>query len=374
MNKFLLEARKWLTLKEPLCIVLGNDSCDLDSACCALCLAFFYNKHRQSIADLVRVETPIIPVLNTSRTNLPLKTEVTYFLRKNDILQENVICSDEVPTSVLDASKFILVDHHVSPFNKQTIQVIDHRPFYSGSNLPTDCRLNIQEVGSCATLVADLIFKSNVDTKSDDLLETLKMLYAPIVLDTVNFSKDADKAKPLDKSISDKLESILDIDEESRVHLFNELVEARADVSSLDSLQILSKDMKIFSNFDGTRVIAIPGFPISSIAYTQMLNAKENLLKFADTHGCDVIVLMGMKVVNGIVSRDLGVVNIKDLRLFDKIIERIADENSMLSLVPNENNNFLNGKFYDQKNVKASRKQILPMVKKVLDEFYGNGP
>ncbi|KAG4076146.1 hypothetical protein HA402_011492 [Bradysia odoriphaga] len=371
MNKFLSEARKCLTLKKPLCIIIGNDSCDLDSAVCALALAFFYTKHSRLIEELVPVEIPIVPVLNTLRINLPLKTEVTYFLNKNKISQEDVICSDEVAASLLDVSKFILVDHHLSPFNKQTIKVIDHRPFYSGSNLPTDCQVNINEVGSCATLIADLMFASNVDTNCDQIKETLRMLHAPIVLDTVNFSKDADKAKPLDQSICDKIEELLDIDAEKRNHLFNELVEARADVSSLDSLQILSKDLKIISSFDGRRVIAIPGYPISVLEYTNMLNAKENLLKFSDIHQCDVIVLMGMKVVDGQVSRDLGIVNFKDHHLFDKIVERLIDETSTLSLVADERVDFLDGKFYAQKNVKASRKQILPMVKNVLDEMYG---
>lgn len=216
------------------------------------------------------------------------------------------------------------------------------------------------------------MFKSvDLDTKSEDVTDTLKMLYAPIVLDTVNFSKEADKAKPLDKMICDKLETVLNIDEAKRVLLFNELVAARADVSSLDSLQILSKDLKIISNFNGKRVIAIPGYPISVREYTNMLNAKENLLKFAEINQCDVVVLMGMKVVDGIVSRDLGVVNIKDHRLFDKIIERLENENSSLALVPQEGLDFLDGKFYTQNNVKASRKQILPMVKKLLDELYG---
>lgn len=196
------------------------------------------------------------------------------------------------------------------------------------------------------------------------------MLYNPIVLDTVNFSKDADKARPLDQTICGKLETELDIDEEKRIRLFNELVEARSDVSTLDSLQILSKDMKKVSNFDGTRVVAIPGYPISVRDYTNMLNAKENLLKFAEIHQCDVIVLMGMKVVDGIVSRDVGVVNIKDHLLFDKIIERLTNENSLLCLME-ERIDFLDGKFFAQSNVKASRKQILPMVKNVLDELYG---
>ncbi len=273
--------------------------------------------------------------------------------------------------SLLDTSKFILVDHHLSPYNKQTIKVIDHRPFYSGSNLPADCQTNINEVGSCATLIADLILQSNYDPNCSDTLDTLKMLYAPIVLDTVNFSKDADKARPLDREICDKLEEMFNIDESTRIDLFNELVRARADVSSLDSLQILSKDLKVISNYDGKRVIAIPGYPISVLEYTTMSNVKENFMKFADIHQCDVIVLMGMKVVDGQVSRDVGIVNIKDHRLFDKIVERLSTESSLLSLVPDERIDFLDGKFYAQNNVKASRKQILPMVKNVLDELYG---
>lgn len=281
--------------------------------------------------------------------------------------------SDEVPASLLDISKFILVDHHISTFNKQTIKVIDHRPFYSGSNLPTDCQINIMEVGSCATLIADLVLKSvDADTQCDqDISEILKLLYAPIVLDTINFSKEADKAKPLDRLICNKLEMLLDIDESNRRLLFNELVKARADVSSLDSLQILSKDLKIISNFDGRRVVAIPGYPISVHDYINMKDGKGNLLKFAEINQCNVIILMGMKIVDGTVSRDLGIVNIKDHRLFDEIVEQLVSVSSSLALEQLKDIDFLDGKFYVQNNVKASRKQILPMVKKVLDELYG---
>lgn len=301
---------------------------------------------------------------------MPVYLLISYIRKYNNINKIKYF-SDEISANLLDTSKFILVDHHISPFSKQTIKVIDHRPFYPGSNLPTDCQVNITEVGSCATLIADLMLKSdNVDVKCEDVQETLKMLYVPIVLDTINFSKDADKAKPLDHMICDKLEMMLDFDEAKRIDLFNKLVNARADVSTLNSLQILSKDLKVISNFDGKRVIAIPGFPISVREYTNMLDAKENLLKFGEINHCDVIVLMGMKFVDGIVSRDVGVVNIKDHRLFDKILERLTNENSLLSLVPDEGIDFLDGKFYTQNNVKPSRKQILPMVKNVLDELY----
>lgn len=283
----------------------------------------------------------------------------------------SIFFSDELPVASLDSSKFILVDHHLSPFNKQTVKVIDHRPFYAGSNLPAECQINITEVGSCATLIADLIFQSNVDAKCEPVTEILKMLYAPIVLDTVNFSKDADKARPLDRTVCDNLEQLLGMDDSKRNQLFNELVDARADVSTLDSLQILSKDLKIISNSNGKRVIAIPGYPISVMEYTNMTNAAENFRKFADIHGCDVIVLMGMKVVGGQVLRDVGIVNIKDRRLFDNVVDRLSKD-SLLKLSVDDRIDFLDGKFYVQNNVKASRKQILPMVKNVLDELYSS--
>lgn len=92
----------------------------------------------------------------------------------------------------------------------------------------------------------------------------MQLLYGTIVLDTVNFSKEADKARPLDIEIVDEIEKILKIDDPvpSRKRLFDDLVNARSDVNSLNSLQILSKDLKIIYNENNTRVVAIPGYPI----------------------------------------------------------------------------------------------------------------
>lgn len=92
----------------------------------------------------------------------------------------------------------------------------------------------------------------------------MQLLYATIVLDTVNFSKEADKARPLDTEIVEKIEKILKIDEPvlNRLKLFDDLVKARCDVNSLNSLQILSKDLKIISNENNTKIVAIPGYPI----------------------------------------------------------------------------------------------------------------
>ena len=59
-----------------MCIVLGNEACDLDSAVCALVFAHFLkhqNKHAASI---------YMPVLNIAKEDFALKTEVVFFLKR----------------------------------------------------------------------------------------------------------------------------------------------------------------------------------------------------------------------------------------------------------------------------------------------------
>lgn len=71
--------------------MIGNESCDLDSAVSAISLAYFHAKvgHRKSV---YHDKYNVLPLLNIPRSNLPLKTEVTYFLNRNCIELDNVIC------------------------------------------------------------------------------------------------------------------------------------------------------------------------------------------------------------------------------------------------------------------------------------------
>lgn len=297
-------------------VVLGNEACDLDSAVSAISLAFFLNFMRKYKPKQV------IPVFNIPREELPLKTEVTYFLQKKSIDLENLICKDEIKLNELQNQKklnVILVDHHFSNFSKEVVQVFDHRPYDPNSNLPENCEKRIELVGSCASLIADhiLLNELNFTEKS----ETLELLYAAIILDTVNFSKDADKARPLDVDVTQKIEEVLQIEkaEVKRSELLNDLVVARSDVSSLNSLQILYKDLKIIKNKCGSKTIALPGFPISVMDFIEKEDAEINLKQFSEKHKCDIVLLIGLKIVDGFVQRDLGLINFKDEILFEKV-------------------------------------------------------
>lgn len=231
-------------------------------------MAFHFKEFKQSSAlpENSNASTgSVVPVLNINREELPLKTEVVHFLENNfNIEIQNLICKDEIDFNC-DTTDFqlVLVDHHASPYYKSVISVVDHRPFDPNSNLNNSCKQILGDVGSCATLVMDLIKKDvNLDDSKEEYSEVLKLLYGPIVLDTVNFSKDAEKAKPLDFEMVETIEKYLNIEfpKEHRKKLFEDLVQARADVSTLNSLQVLSKDLKIIhSSSDSNLRVAIPG-------------------------------------------------------------------------------------------------------------------
>ena len=66
---------------DPVHVVLGNESCDLDSAVSALCFALVLN-------DSSKV---VLPILNIRREEFPLKTEVSYLLKNVDLDVEALI-------------------------------------------------------------------------------------------------------------------------------------------------------------------------------------------------------------------------------------------------------------------------------------------
>lgn len=363
MSRHVIVSKILFLFQEPTLIVLGNEACDLDSAVSAIGLAYYYHK-RQSFAP-----KHVIPVFNIFCKELPLKTEVGYYLKKKGFDLGNIVTKDDINiVEMLQQNKLdvVLVDHHFSPYANGVVQVFDHRPFDENSNLSASVDKRIELVGSCASLIADLVLN---DTAFTDHAEILDLLYGAIILDTVNFSKDADKARQLDLDMAERIEQVLNIENPlmHRSQLLQELVEARSDVSTLDSMQILYKDLKLIKNKSGTKHIAFPGFPLLVTDYIQMPNAESNLKEFASEHNLDVVILMGLKIIDGQVYRDLGVFNFKNEHLTQLIIDQLLSNN--LQLERWQDIHFLNGQLYQQQNLKASRKQILPLTKIILDEF-----
>lgn len=73
--------------------VVGNESCDLDSAVSAIGLAYFYMV-TNALPGCFSIDGKrrFMPVMNIHRENLPLKTEVTHYMRKHGIDIGDLVC------------------------------------------------------------------------------------------------------------------------------------------------------------------------------------------------------------------------------------------------------------------------------------------
>lgn len=93
MGLFVKEARTWLALKEPLVLVVGNESCDLDSAVSAIGLAYLYMV-AGTLSEYFSIDGKrrFMPVMNIHRENLPLKTEATHYMMKHGIDIGDLVC------------------------------------------------------------------------------------------------------------------------------------------------------------------------------------------------------------------------------------------------------------------------------------------
>ncbi|EAA09205.5 AGAP004314-PA [Anopheles gambiae str. PEST] len=369
MNAYLQRCRSVLKSSVNKIAVIGNESCDLDSAVSAIAFAFHLQHSPKLLSPWYKPDTIVYPVLNVTRAELPLKTEVTFFLKRQGIALDEMICRDDIDWPTEQALNVVLVDHHVSSLNQNIVGIVDHRPVEAAARFNPNAFKTIELVGSCATLVGRQLFSDGISPEEREGYNVaLGLLYAAIVLDTVNFSKEADKAKPLDYDMAERIESQLQITEQvrslHREQLFKSLVDARSDVSELNAYQLLLKDLKIISQND--RTVAVPGFPMAVQEYIKLPEWREHLNRFATSTESNVVILLGMKVhPDGSVRRDVGVIPIDGTPLAEKIIAALHASQEMnfeLEEIPCSEN----GTFYQQHNLRASRKQLIPIVKNVL--------
>uniref|UniRef100_A0A182WQN4 DHHA2 domain-containing protein n=1 Tax=Anopheles minimus TaxID=112268 RepID=A0A182WQN4_9DIPT len=373
MNTYLQRCRSVIKDAVSKIAVIGNESCDLDSAVSSIVFAF----HLQQVPALLGAwyktdSTTVFPVLNVTRAELPLKTEVTFFIKRHGIALDDLICRDEIDWNAQqEAFNIVLVDHHVTKLAQNVIGIVDHRPIEANASFSSNSAFRtIELVGSCATLVGREIFnQGTVADFPEGYSIAMDLLYGAIVLDTVNFSKQADKAKPLDYEITEKIEAYRNVSDANRLthreQLFQSLVQARSDVSELNAYQLLQKDLKTISLND--RVVSVPGFPMAVQDYIKLPEQMEHLLQFASNTGSNVVILLGLKVLpDGSVRRDAGIIPIDDERLAEQIVTTLQTHQEMnfeLEELPTPGQK---GKFFQQHNLKASRKQLMPIVKSVL--------
>ncbi|XP_077289285.1 exopolyphosphatase prune [Arctopsyche grandis] len=353
-----------------LVIVMGNESCDLDSAVSSLVYAFFLHWTYANSSEVNRhfSDTIFVPILNVDKEDLPIKTEVMYFLNKNSISIDNIICRDQVDVELL-LSKYhgqlILVDHHILSTRDANLfayvkNIFDHRPkdVIAWKYDVDIVESNIVEVGSCASVICSEIVKNKANIEFlNQNRDSTYLLYGTIVLDTVNFLVSADKARPLDFEMAELLEKILSIEncDRHKKQLFEDLLRARTDYSNLNVHHLLKRDLKIMNK------ISIPGLPMLVEEYLQMKDSMNALETFSTDNNCSAIVLMGLKVQDDVVNRDMAVCGTKET--IKAIVDGFCKSTSPNLGLAEKKSHSGKCRYFWQSNTKASRKQIIPLLK-----------
>ncbi|CAG2174829.1 unnamed protein product [Oppiella nova] len=358
---FMASLAQWT---DPIELVVGNESCDLDSAVSAVGLAFIKHMSCKKVESNKRL---IIPVLNTTRSELQLKTEVIFWFENSvHLSRDDLICRDEIDWQTLKTKKVLitLVDHNVNEEMArigEIIEIIDHHKYDANHCLVTDPSKVLVDVsvGSCSTLIAERFLKS--DLKGDTQLAL--MFFGTIILDTINFSESAQKYSEKDKSVVKDLEAIIEDKTISRSEWFQQLIDAKNSTNNMSFEQLLLKDKKLVPN---TRIIisSISGKLVSDLDAESNRKLMRELTANASNR-FDAIIILGIdnRIADNL-SRDLAIFT-TNTTLMEKIISKLESENNGLELSLTKEFNDL--RIYNQKNVKASRKQILPLISSLSD-------
>lgn len=180
---------------DKLRIVMGNTSCDVDSAVGALVLAHFYN---------IKYNQQWIPVINCRREDFFVNLEITLHLEKCGISHDQLYFYDEFRAQYPDAESIdevALIDHNVldkdqSDLGSKVTRVVDHHidsGAYAGQLKEKQCHL----VGSACSLVA-LMIKADEALYAEDMermepgqpANLAYLLGAAVVLDSYFFKEE----------------------------------------------------------------------------------------------------------------------------------------------------------------------------------------
>ncbi|GAA5865861.1 hypothetical protein JCM1840_006275 [Sporobolomyces johnsonii] len=244
-------------------IAMGNEAGDLDSLASSLAYATFAN------ADPSFSQT-CVPLVLTARADLYLRPENVEALSRAHISNDSLLTIDDLPPSKLSnlGTSFALVDHNVllptfrsmpddidaEEDDRKVISIIDHHADES-RHLAASPRL-IQPVGSCASLVATHFSSSlpnlTIPTPIADLL------LSAILIDTrLKPSTSGGKATPIDLSSVSALlpvssfaratpsSAFVETDALDALKAHNDVLSAKkSDVSWMSGRDLLRRDYK----------------------------------------------------------------------------------------------------------------------------------
>lgn len=383
-------------------VVVGNESCDLDSAVSCLLMFHIISKMSDEINGKDKTRTLYIPLLNTTREMLDTKCEVLWFLQKTlNIDKSFLTCKDDIDWKEIKKNGVevlvTLVDHNYNEEFKdigKIVEIIDHHQVHNPEWLMANhanIRLTLDtSVGSCTTLVAERLFYIYAEHHVSD--EILLLIYGTVLLDTICLSEKAKRFTRRDVYLLKKLDYLLGSKKPVRDELYKQLIDVKNSFKELNFEKLMKRDLKVFKDKHGLQVGIASLFGMAA-SEALGLAANIDLDLFFRQNNYEAFIIMGL-IANldhsDSISRDLVLIS-ANKRLFDELCRAFQQDTSKLDLVPtgsesspdpedniinnrkivdssNDCGPFYKARIWSQRNVTSSRKVVAPLVLKVLHD------
>ena len=342
----------------------------MDSVASALAHAFFVSLTLSS--DMLS-----LPLLQCSHADLRLHLDVLWLFKELGIEPDELICEDDISTDILSSVgelSITLVDHSspsglVRNFQSKIIEIIDHHERSGDTPCGDGVSVLIQDVGSCSTLVAEMI----INKKAEALEEKLAvLLLASILLDTGNLKMQG-RVTERDRAVAGQLrQKTASIVDEAQFYpkLFKQLV----DIIPLTTSEVLRRDFKIVHIEDAYSI----GFCTITSLLSEFLkrsNISEDLSTFYDANKLDALLLLGIDA-----SDCEGTKKRRQIAIFSPsadptlpvphLLESLSsvledDPDLQCERIQGSIGSF-DGILLEQGNVSITRKQILPKITKFV--------
>lgn len=380
----------------PLKFVTGNQSADMDSVVSALSYAYFQYHYDPNIT--------LIPLINIPRNDFKLRRDIELLLKSHSITDEVLFFIEDfeklTTKEPASTTEIILVDHCniqgdflTDALNNHQIKVtgiIDH---HADEHVFLDAHPRVIQVnGSCSSLVFNYwydkfnnkcIFKNN---------EIIKLLLGPLLIDTSNMTQKVEENDIIAfKSYGELLQLESNVNQFQLIgagpndvnSFYKQLKQAKKDLQGFKFYDILRKDYKQFKFTNTTKnTSASVGFSSLGKSFHWILKTyseQEILDTFksaAQDLNLDILVITTSytKKENDEYTREfayfysdhrfdaLGKLATPKLQLNSSIYHSESVVPTVASLAEK-----VNFKVYNQVHITASRKQVVPIVKDILE-------
>lgn len=339
-------------------VVLGSESCDLDSAVSSLAMAYFLFRTSSRPGGPL-----VLPVLNVPRLQFHLRADVLLLLREAGVATETLVFRDEVDLVRLHANRRLvltLVDHSIlssadSSLEGAVVDVLDHHHLERTASFSHP--VTVETVASCATLVTERIL-SRVPEILDRQLSLL--LYGVMVVDSVNLSPAVGKVTVRDSQTMRLLQLQFPELPPSGA-LYAALHTAKFDLSGFTTDHVLLKNMKTVAGGDLRVAVCIVYTSLDS--FLLIKNLQHELCEFCCAQRLDAVVAMTMffNDQSDKPTRQLAIYS-SDSKYRQKISHALQSCRSPALCLSPASSPYKDILAYHQGNALASRSKLLPVL------------